>query len=184
MHLASGYLTDIVRAFRGYKMLGEAAIAQVSDHDLHTLLDPEANSIAIIVKHLAGNLRSRYTDFLTTDGEKPDRARDGEFALHERPSRDQIVGWWESGWAVALASLEALTPDDLERTVRIRGEAFMVFEALNRSVTHTAYHVGQIVLLAKHFAGPDWKSLSIPKGESKAYAPGSFKQGMIHRRVP
>jgi hypothetical protein len=184
MDFASGYLTDIVGAFRGYKMLGEAAIAQVSDHDLHTLLDPEANSIAIIVKHLAGNFRSRYTDFIASEGEKPDRNRDREFELHERPSRDQIVAWWESGWGVALASLEALTPDDLERIVRIRGEAFMVFEALNRSVTHTAYHVGQIVLLAKHFAGPDWKSLSIPKGESKAYARGSFKQGMIHRRAP
>jgi len=184
MDLASAYLSDIVRAFRGYKMLGEAAIAQVSDHDLHTLLDPEANSVAIIVKHLAGNFRSRYAEFLTTDGEKPDRDRDREFEAHERPSRGQIVAWWESGWAVALASLEALTPDDLERTVRIRGEAFLVFEALNRSVTHTAYHVGQIVLLAKHFAGPDWKSLSIPKGESKAYARGSFKQGLIHRRAP
>jgi hypothetical protein len=184
MALASGYLTDITRAFRGYKMLGEASIAQVSDHDLHTLVDPETNSIAIIVKHLAGNLRSRFTDFLTADGEKPDRDRDTEFVMNERPSRAQVIEWWDSGWAVALGSVEALTADDLERTVRIRGEGFAVFEALNRSVTHAAYHVGQIALLAKHFAGPDWKSLSIPKGESTAYARGSFKQGMLHRRAP
>jgi len=184
MPLAARYLTDITRAFRMYKMLGEASIAQVSDHDLHTLVDPEANSIAIIVKHLAGNFRSRFTDFLTTDGEKPGRDRDHEFVLTERPSRAQIIEWWESGWTAALGTLEALTADDLERTVLIRGEAFAVLEALNRSVTHAAYHVGQIVLLAKHFAGPDWKSLSIPKGESKAYARGSFKQGLLHRRAP
>ena len=184
MALASGYLTDLIRAFRNYKMLGEASIAQVSDHDLHTLVDPEANSIAIIVKHLAGNFRSRFTDFLTTDGEKPDRDRDHEFIMTERPSRAQIIEWWESGWNAALGTLEALTADDMERTVRVRGEAFAVFEALNRSLTHAAYHVGQIALLAKHFAGPDWKSLSIPRGESKAYARGSFKQGILHRKTP
>jgi hypothetical protein len=180
----AGYLADLIRAFRNYKMLGEAAIAQVSDHDLHTLLDPEANSIAIIVKHLSGNFRSRFTDFLSSDGEKPGRDRDREFLMPERASRAQIVDWWESGWSVVLTSLDALTPEDLERTVRVRGEAFLVFEAITRSLTHTAYHVGQITLLAKHFSGPDWKSLSIPKGESKAYSRGSFKQGIIHRRTP
>jgi hypothetical protein len=184
MALGSSYLTDTIRAFRSYKKLGDASIAQVSDHDLHTLVDPGANSIAIIVKHLAGNFRSRFTDFLTTDGEKPDRDRDHEFVMSGRPSRAQVIEWWESGWTVALASIEALTPDDLERTIRIRGEAFAVFEALNRAVTHAAYHVGQIALLAKHFAGPDWKSLSIPKGESRAYAQGSFKQDILHRRTP
>jgi len=182
MALAAGYLTDIIRAFRGYKKLGDASIAQVSDDDLHTLVDPDANSIAIIVKHLAGNFRSRFTDFLTTDGEKPERDRDREFVMDERPSRAQILEWWESGWTAALGSIEALTADDLERTIRIRGEAFAVFEALNRSVTHAAYHVGQIALLAKHFAGPEWKSLSIPKGASKAHTQGSFKQGMVPRQ--
>ena len=159
----SVFLDDILRAFRNYKALGDGALAQVADADLHTLIDPDANSIAIIVKHVGGNLRSRFTDFLTTDGEKPDRDRDGEFEMPERASREQVLAMWNSGWHVAFSAIESLTPADLERTVYIRGEAFIVPEALNRSVTHTAYHVGQIVLLAKHFAGPKWKSLSIPK---------------------
>ena len=176
-------LADLVRTFRNYKALGDRALSQVSDADLHTLIDPDANSIAIIVKHLSGNFRSRFTDFLGADGEKPGRERDHEFLMPERVSRAQIIEWWESGWTVVLDALESLTPDDLARTVHVRGEAFLVLEAINRSVTHTAYHVGQIVLLAKHLSGPDWKSLSIPKGESKAYARGSFKQGIIHRRT-
>src|SRR5256885_11264226 len=116
----SAYLHDIARTYRNYKALGERAIAQVSDTDLHTLVDPDANSIAIIVKHLAGNLRSRFTDFLTTDGEKPTRNRDAEFEMADRVSRNEIRGWWEEGWAIALASIESLTPEDLERTVTIR----------------------------------------------------------------
>ena len=108
-------------------------------------------------------MRSRFTDFLTTDGEKPDRNRDAEFDLPAQPSRADVLRWWESGWSTVLASIEALAPEDLERTIHIRGEALLVVEALNRSMTHTAYHVGQIVLLAKHLAGPSWKSLSIPK---------------------
>jgi hypothetical protein len=178
--VGSSYLVDLVRTFGNYRTLGGSALSQVSDADLHALVDPDANSIAVIVKHLAGNLRSRFTDFLTTDGEKADRDRDAEFEMPERASRDDIVAWWEGGWAVALAALESLTPDDLERTVSIRGEPFLVVEALNRLATHAAYHVGQIVLLAKHFAGPAWKSLSIPKGQSKQ-AKGTFKQGMIPR---
>lgn len=172
-------MTDIVRTFKNYKALGDGALAQVADADLHVLIDPDANSIAIIVKHLAGNLRSRFTDFLTADGEKPDRDRDGEFEIVEAASRDEILRWWESGWGIALASLEALTPEDLDRSIQIRGESFLVVEALNRSVTHTAYHVGQIVLLAKHFAGPNWTSLSIPKNQSRRYAQGTFKQGIV-----
>jgi hypothetical protein len=179
--VTSRYLVDLVRTFRNYKALGDGALSQVSDADLHTLVDRDANSIAVIVKHLAGNLRSRFTDFLTTDGEKPDRDRDAEFEMAERVSRDDINGWWEEGWAIALASIESLTPEDLERTVTIRGEPFHVVEALNRLATHAAYHVGQIVLLAKHFAGPNWKSLSIPKGQSK-HAKGTYKQGIVPRR--
>ena len=178
---ASSCLVDLVRTFRNYKALGDRALAQVSDGDLHTLIDGDANSIAVIVKHLAGNLRSRFTDFLTTDGEKPDRDRDAEFEMAERVSRDDINRWWEHGWAIALGSLESLTPADLERTVTIRGEPFLVVEAVNRLAAHAAYHVGQIVLLAKHFAGPEWKSLSIPKGQSKN-AQGTFKQGIVPRR--
>ena len=177
--IASSYLRDIARTYRNYKALGDGAMAQVSDTDLCTLLDPDANSIALIVKHVAGNLRSRFTDFLTRDGEKPDRNRDGEFEINAPPLRAEILDWWESGWTIALAAIEALAPEDLDRTVHIRGEAFLVVEALNRSATHTAYHVGQIVLLAKHFAGPNWKSLSIPKGQSAAYSKGAFKQGIV-----
>jgi hypothetical protein len=172
--VGSRYLADQVRTFRNYKALGDGALSQVSDADLHTLVDPDANSIAVIVKHLAGNLRSRFTDFLVSDGEKPDRDRDAEFEMPERASRDEIVGWWDAAWAIALASLESLTPDDLERTVTIRGEAFLVVEAIDRLATHAAYHVGQLVFLAKHFAGPTWKSLSIPKGQSKQ-AKGTYK---------
>jgi hypothetical protein len=169
------YLRDIVRAFHNYRALGEAALAQTPDAHLATSPDPNSNSIAVTVKHLAGNLRSRYRDFLTTDGEKPDRNRDGEFEEHKDVSRAEVLGWWEEGWTVALGSISALTPEDVERTIRIRGESFQVFEALNRSLTHTAYHVGQIVYLARHFAGPAWTSLSIPRGESAKFARGTFK---------
>jgi len=177
-NLATVYLRDIQRAYRMYKSLGERAIAQVeSDRDLNVQLDPESNSIAVIAKHLGGNLRSRFTDFLTTDGEKPDRNRDAEFELEGDASREQIMRWWEEGWSVVLGTLESLTPDDLERTVTIRGESFLVVEALNRSVTHTAYHVGQIVYVARHFASADWKSLSIPRGQSAQVGTGTYKQG-------
>jgi hypothetical protein len=177
----SAYLRDIARTFRNYKALGERAIAQASDADLHTLVDPDANSIAIIVKHLAGNLRSRFTDFLTTDGEKPTRNRDAEFEMPDRASRAGMLQWWESSWKVTLDTIDTLKPDDLDRTVYIRSEAFLVVESLNRLAAHTAYHVGQIVLLAKHFAGPKWTSLSIPKGRS-AEAKGEFKKGFVPAR--
>ncbi len=178
--LASAYLRSIVRTYRTYKDLGERAIAQVaSDRDLHRQLDADSNSIAIIVKHVAGNLRSRFRDFLTTDGEKPDRKRDTEFEEDERVSREAVMRWWNDGWAIVLETVETLTPGDLERTVRIRGEEMLVVEALNRSITHTAYHVGQIVYLARHLASGEWTSLSIPKGRSAgatAAAPSSTDQ--------
>jgi len=176
------YLRDIVRTFRSYKALGDGALAQIpSDAAFHTQLDPDSNSIAVIVKHVGGNLRSRFRDFLTTDGEKDDRNRDGEFEMPEPVSRADVMEWWNTGWSVALGSIEALTPDDLDRTVYIRGEAFTVVEALNRAATHIAYHVGQIVYLARHLAAPNWKNLSIPKGQSAAFARGEFKQGIIER---
>jgi hypothetical protein len=180
--VGSRYLADIVRTYRNYKTLADAALAQVSDADLHTVLDPDANSIAVIVKHLSGNLRSRFTDFLTSDGEKPFRDRDGEFEMPDAPSRDVMLAWWEEAWGITLASLQSLTPDDLERTVVIRKEPFVVLEAVNRLAAHTAYHVGQIVLLAKHAAGPGWKSLSIPKGQSRQHTQGTFKQGIVPNR--
>jgi uncharacterized damage-inducible protein DinB len=169
--LADAYLRNIVRTYRTYKEMAERAIDQVpSDEDLNHELDESSNSIAIIVKHMSGNLRSRFRDFLTSDGEKPDRNRDSEFESDERVSREKLLRWWNDGWAIAMSSIEALSEDDLERTVRIRGEEMLVVEALNRSVTHAAYHVGQIVYLARHFASPNWKTLSIPKGRSSEAA--------------
>ena len=167
-------LKDVIRTFRNYKTLAERAMAQTPDEALLTELDANSNSIAIVVKHIGGNLRSRFRDFLTTDGEKPDRNRDAEFELPAPASRADVMRWWDEGWSAALGALDSLTPDDLMRTVHIRGEAFLVVEALNRSVTHTAYHVGQIVYLARHFAGSNWTSLSIPKGQSAGFA-GDFK---------
>lgn len=175
------YLRDIARTFRNQKTLADRAIAQVGDAELHARLDPDANSIAIVVKHLAGNLRSRFTDFLTTDGEKPTRNRDAEFEMPVPVSREEMLKDWESGWGVALDAIDQLTPADLERTVYIRGEAFVVIEALHRLATHAAYHAGQVVLLAKHLKGSDWTSLSIPRNRSAGLA-GTFKQGIIPGR--
>jgi hypothetical protein len=168
--LATAYLRGVLRTYRMYKDLGERAIAQVeSDRDLYRELGPDSNSIAVIVKHVGGNLRSRFRDFLTTDGEKPDRNRDAEFIVERPVSREEILRWWNDGWAVVLGAIESLTPQDLERTITIRGEKMLVVDALNRSVTHTAYHVGQIVYVARHLASPNWKSLSIPKGRSAEF---------------
>lgn len=163
-NLADIYLRNVIRTYRTYKEMAERAIAQVSsDDDLNRELDENSNSIVIIVKHVSGNLRSRFRDFLTTDGEKPDRNRDSEFESEEPVSREQLLKWWNDGWDIALSSIEALTPEDLVRTIRIRDEELVVVEALNRSITHAAYHVGQIVYLARHFASPNWTSLSIPR---------------------
>jgi hypothetical protein len=163
----AAYLRSVVKDFRLYKSLGERAMAQVpTDIDFEVKLGPESNSIAIIVQHISGNFKSRYRDFLTTDGEKADRDRDGEFERRKAMTRDSVMKTWDEGWTVALHALDALTPLDLGKTVTIRGAAFLVVEALNRSVTHTAYHVGQIVYLARHFAGERWTSLTIKKGKS------------------
>jgi uncharacterized damage-inducible protein DinB len=162
--LADAYLRNILRTYRTYKEMAEKAIEQVrSEEDLNRELDENSNSIAIIVKHMSGNFRSRFRDFLTSDGEKPDRNRDTEFESEKPATREQLMRWWNEAWKIAIGSIEALSADDLERTVRIRGEELLVVEALNRSVTHAAYHVGQIVYLARYFASSDWKTLSIPK---------------------
>src|SRR5262249_35012629 len=135
----AAYLIDVLRGFHNYKALGDAALAQVpADADFDRMLDPESNSITMIVQHIAGNFRSRYRDFLTTDGEEPDRDRDREFETHVPATREGVLRAWNEGWAVAISALEALKPGDLDRTITIRGEAFQVVEALNRSVTHTA----------------------------------------------
>jgi len=162
IELTTSYLADSLTLYRQYKNMGERAMAQVADDRLNYLVDPESNSIAFIVKHLAGNMRSRWTDFLTTDGEKPDRDRDSEF---ERPpaSRAELLRIWESGWDPLFHTLGTLTDADLARTVKIRGEAHTVLQAINRNLTHCAYHVGQIVFLAKHFQSDRWQTLSMPK---------------------
>jgi uncharacterized protein DUF1572 len=161
MSAAAAYLDDVRLQFTRLKKLAEDALAQVSDEELLVTLDPESNSLAIIVKHMAGNLRSRFTDFLTSDGEKPDRNRDAEFEIEGTPSRETVMAGWERGWAVLFEALDALTEDDLLLEVTIRGEPVTVVQALDRQMTHHAYHVGQIVFLAKHFRSSAWRNLSI-----------------------
>lgn len=163
MSVARAYLDDVRIQFSKLKKLAEGALAQVGDDELFVALDEESNSIAIVMKHMAGNLRSRFTDFLTTDGEKPDRNRDGEFEIAARPSRDAVMADWESGWAVLFATLDSLTEDDVLLEVTIRGEAMSVIQALDRQMTHHAYHVGQIVFIAKHLRAADWRTLSLPR---------------------
>ena len=163
------FLEDALLQLRKYKGLADGALAQVAEADLFRSVDPESNSIAIVMKHIAGNMRSRWTDFLTTDGEKPDRDRDTEFETERGDTRASIQARWEEGWRLLFSALEALSPADLSRTVPIRGEPHSVLQAIQRQLTHYAYHVGQIVFLARHFAGPKWRSLSIPKGKSKDF---------------
>lgn len=162
------YLDDAHLQLRKLKAQADKAIAQIKDQDLFTLIDPDANSIAIIMKHLSGNMRSRWTDFLTSDGEKPDRNRDSEFEVEsDTPAR--LREQWDRAWTLVLDTIASLQPEDLDKTVYVRGEAHSAIEAINRQLTHYAAHVGQIVLLAKHFAGAEWKTLSIPKGKSREY---------------
>jgi uncharacterized damage-inducible protein DinB len=168
LRFSTSYLTDSLDLFRYYKNLAERAMEQVSDQQLLTLLDGEANSIAVIVKHMAGNMRSRWTNFLTSDGEKPDRNRDTEF--DEPPNtREALLALWQQGWECLFSALEPLSEADLQRTVTIRGEAHSVMQAINRQMAHYSYHCGQIVLLAKHFKHDDWKSLSVPRKQSAEF---------------
>jgi hypothetical protein len=160
------YRSDAIQSFRSYKKLAERALEQVSDEDFFRQLDPESNSIAIIVKHIAGNLHSRWTDFLTTDGEKPDRFRDGEFIAFDDDSRESLLQFWETGWQVLFDAIEPLKPEDFSRTITIRGEPHTVVEAINRQLTHYPMHIGQIVFLAKHFRSAEWKTLSVPRNRS------------------
>jgi Protein of unknown function (DUF1572) len=161
------YIDEAFRSLRGHKRLADGAIAQLSDEQFFATPDPESNSVAIIVKHLAGNMRSRFTDFLTSDGEKPDRNRDREFVMHADAKREEVLRSWEQNWELVFQTLNSLHPDDLERTVTIRGEPHSVLQAINRQVAHYAYHVGQIVFLAKHWKGAEWKTLSVPRGQSE-----------------
>jgi len=168
LKFTTSHLEDSLTLFRNYKKMAEAALAQVTDEQLFVTLDAEANSIAVIVKHMAGNMRSRWTDFLSSDGEKPDRNRDTEF---ENPpaTRAELMAVWEAGWNYVFQALEPLTEADLGRTVTIRGEAHSVTQAINRQLGHYACHIGQIVLLAKHYQHAEWRSLSIPRGKSAEF---------------
>jgi uncharacterized protein DUF1572 len=165
LKFTTSYLEDALSVFRYYKRLAEGAMAQVSDEQLTALIDDESNSIAIIAKHMYGNMRSRWTDFLTSDGEKPDRDRDSEF-VDAAATRAELMKGWEEGWACLFGALEPLREADLNRTVTIRSEPHSVMQAINRQVAHYSYHVGQIVMLAKHFQSAQWKSLSVPKNRS------------------
>src|SRR5271166_5836465 len=166
------YIDEVFRSLRGHKRLADGAIAQLSDEQFFAAPDPGSNSVAIIVKHLAGNMRSRFTDFLTSDGEKPDRNRDREFVMHNDAKREEVLSSWEQNWQLVFETINSLHPDDLGRTVSIRGEPHSVLQAINRQVVHYAYHVGQIVFLAKHWKRAEWKTLSVPKGQSENYNAG------------
>ena len=163
------YLDEVFRSLRGHKRLADGAMAQLTDEQFFATPDAESNSVAVMVKHMAGNMRSRFTDFLTSDGEKPDRNRDREFVMHADAKREEVLTAWEQNWQLVFETLNSLHPDDLTSTVTIRGEAHSVLQAINRQVAHYAYHVGQIVYLAKHWKGAGWKSLSVPKGHSEQY---------------
>jgi hypothetical protein len=173
----TSYLEDSLAVFRQYKKLAERAMEQVTDEQLIAVLDEEMNSIAMVVKHMSGNMRSRWTDFLTTDGEKPDRDRDTEFE-DAPPTREALMKLWEQGWNCVFTALEPLSDGDLGRTITIRGEAHSVMQAINRQIGHYAYHVGQIVMLAKHFQHAHWKSLSVPRGKS-----GEFRDKVLAREL-
>lgn len=166
MTVGQRYLEDVLRQLRKYKGIADNAVAQTTDEHFFAALDDENNSIAVVMKHIAGNMRSRWTNFLASDGEKPDRHRDSEFVIEEGDTRERVTALWEDGWRVTFAAIEPLVADDLLRVVTIRGESHTVMEAINRQITHYSYHVGQMVLLAKHYAGDTWQGLSIPRGRS------------------
>ena len=156
--LASYYLEEIKRQFRGHQRMGERALAQLEEKDFFVALDPESNSVATLVKHIAGNARSRFTDFLTSDGEKPDRFRDREFEVSEKTTREEVMLWWEQAWSSVFSALNELKLEDVLRTVTIRQEPHTVMQALNRSLAHYAQHIGQIVFLAKHLRSAQWQT--------------------------
>lgn len=163
------YLNDVIARYRGLKFLADGAIAQLERDELFRLFSEGGNSVAHLMKHLAGNMMSRWSDFLTSDGESATRNRDAEFEVGEADDADALNAAWDQGWQTLLMTLESLTPDDLDKEVLIRGESHSVIEAINRQIAHYGMHVGQIVLLVKQFRGADWKTLSIPKGRSQEF---------------
>jgi hypothetical protein len=175
-NLAQHYLENAIAEFRSLKKLGDRAMGQLDDEQFFVTLDAESNSVAIIVKHLAGNMRSRWVDFLTSDGEKPDRRRDQEFIIDANTKRAEVSEWWERGWRHVFDAIEPLRPEDMMRTVVIRHEPHTVLQAIIRQLGHYAAHVGQMVFLAKHLKSTDWKTLSVPRGQSE-----QINQMMIDR---
>ena len=175
MDLAAHYLEEAQRQLRGHKRMAEGAMSQLSDEELFRAIDSESNSVAIIVKHLAGNMRSRFTDFLTSDGEKPNRQRDTEFVLDANTTRADVMKWWEEGWKVVFDCIGSLHPDDVTKTVVIRNEPHTVLQAINRQIAHYAQHIGQIVFLAKHLKVSEWQTLSVPRGKSEEFNAGKLK---------
>lgn len=166
--ILENYLAETVETFRSYKKLAERAFEQVSDDEFFVLIDAESNSLAIIAKHIGGNLRSRFSDFLTSDGEKSDRDRDSEFVT-ESDTRESVMQVWETGWQTLFDTLESLTVEDIGKTVKIRTEDFTVTKAVTRSLSHISYHVGQIAFLAKHLRSSEWKTLSVPRGKTNEF---------------
>lgn len=164
--IIQNYLDDARSAMRAYKKLAEKALAQLKDDEFFITLDEESNSVAVVMKHMAGNMLSRWTDFLTTDGEKPNRNRDMEFVIESQTTKSDVIAYWERGWQCVFEALEPLQVEDLGKTVTIRGEVHTVVQAINRQLMHYAYHIGQIVFLAKHFRSAEWTSLSIPRNRS------------------
>jgi Protein of unknown function (DUF1572) len=174
--IIENYLKDAIESFRNYKKLADKSIAQVSDEEFFRQIDEESNSIAIIVKHIAGNQISRWTDFLTSDGEKEFRNRDSEF-VSKNDTRESLLAMWERGWQVLFAANEPLKVEDFEKIITIRGQNHTICEAFNRQLMHYAYHIGQIAFLAKHFRSTDWKTLSVPKNKS-----GEFNNFMAENK--
>lgn len=167
--IVQNYFEDAVASLKNYKKLADKAIAQLKDDEFFVTLDDEANSVAVIMKHMAGNMFSRWTDFLTSDGEKPDRNRDMEFVIGPETTKDDVLDYWERGWACVFAAIEPLKLEDFEKTVSIRGESHTIVMAINRQLMHYSYHIGQIVFLAKHFRSTQWNSLSIPRNKSAEF---------------
>jgi hypothetical protein len=175
--IVQNYFEDALKAFRAYKKLAEKAVAQLQDEEFLVTLDEESNSVAVIMKHIAGNMLSRWTDFLTSDGEKPNRNRDMEFVIESQTKREDVIAYWERGWKCVFDALEPLKPEDLGKVVLIRGEEHTVVQAMNRQLMHYAYHIGQIVFLAKHYRSADWTSLSVPRNRS-----AEFNQSMANKK--
>lgn len=175
MNLGKEYLKIVMDRFQGIKTLGDKTINQLSEQELHWTYNNESNSVAVIVKHVSGNMISRWTDFLTTDGEKADRNRDQEF-IDDISATSDIVTYWEKGWKILFDTLHDLDEWDLIKQVSIRGENHLVMEAIERQVAHYAYHVGQIVYIGKQLKGVNWESLSIPKGKSEEYLKEMLKK--------